>query len=649
MGLINLLTDLNSFYQNNPYSQQYAGGSQYATPPAAIAKGSFDQKSLKYGHDRQGGGSSNEPYITTSIPDGIIGTTPDFILRGGILNPDYVKNDVSRLTKFFTDTKSPKGNLFTVKQQLLERQNVIAPGAPNRIYNPAGTIAQAGVLDIGYHLNKQGLNPFVRGYFNGGREGYYYFTKERNNIDESVIGGENRLVLLYNTKQIETPKALDISTGKILYDISDNNQSLFSYSGGPNSIGGFGKTNIRITSDRTGLVSDIIKNNSKFIIGSSPNWIYNPSYNINLNGQPGVSVRYTSDLDLNEEEVYETLYTSNPNNILNRDIKSTGLLDFSQKQKELNTLNNVQVFNGQQILDQTPHSKNKNTILGGIVDYRAILNSAGAQNLPFTNYTDFNREKTYSSSVTQYKVNRDPMNPNKSYNWDGLNSLGILNGNSNQFIGETNKDLIKFFFEINNNDTPTNTQNWFLFFRAYLNNLSDNYQPEWQPYRYVGRGENFYKYSGFSRTMQLSFTIYAHSREEMLPIYEKLNYLVGTTAPDYSGIGLMRGNFINLTVGDYLNSVPGIITSINLKPSFEAGWDLNRDQDGNIITLGGELVGQLPRMIDIDLGFTPIHSFTPQFEKTFIRNIPTPRETILEAIRFGTEETVGNIIEPSNI
>ena len=165
MGLINLLTDLNSFYQNNPYSEQYNGGSQYATPPAAIAKGSFDQKSLKYGDDRQGGGSSNEPYITTSIPDGYVGTSPDFILRGGILNPEYVKNDVSRLTKFFADTKSARGLLFIAKQQILERQNVVAPGAPNRIYNPAGTIAQAGVLGIGYHLNKQGLNPFARGYF----------------------------------------------------------------------------------------------------------------------------------------------------------------------------------------------------------------------------------------------------------------------------------------------------------------------------------------------------------------------------------------------------------------------------------------------------------------------------------------------------
>jgi hypothetical protein len=222
---------------------------------------------------------------------------------------------------------------------------------------------------------------------------------------------------------------------------------------------------------------------------------------------------------------------------------------------------------------------------------------------------------------------------------DSLNSLEVIQGQKDELISETiNKDIVKFFFEINNNNAQSDTQNWFLFFRAYLNNLTDNFQPDWQPYNYVGRAESFFRYSKFARTMQLSFTIYAHSREEMLPIYEKLNYLAGTTAPDYSinkpGEGLMKGNFINLTVGDYLEAVPGIITSISLKPSFEAGWDLNRDKDGNIIKLGEYLVGQLPRMIDIDLGFTPIHSFVPQFKKKFIRNIPTPRELTLQAIRF---------------
>jgi hypothetical protein len=112
----------------------------------------------------------------------------------------------------------------------------------------------------------------------------------------------------------------------------------------------------------------------------------------------------------------------------------------------------------------------------------------------------------------------------------------------------------------------------------------------------------------------------------MLPIYQKLNYLVGTTAPSYSGAGLMRGNFVKMTVGDYLSDVPGIIQSINLKPSFEAGWDLNRKEDGipfkpednDPEAEEGQFVGQLPRMIEVDLSFIPIHDFTPKIEENFV-------------------------------
>jgi hypothetical protein len=102
----------------------------------------------------------------------------------------------------------------------------------------------------------------------------------------------------------------------------------------------------------------------------------------------------------------------------------------------------------------------------------------------------------------------------------------------------------------------------------------------------------------------------------MEPLYEKLRYLVGTTAPDYSQAGYMRGVMLKATIGDYLNNTPIIINNISLKPSFEAGWDIDRDQQGNRLNSGLEL----PKMIEVDLSFTPIHNFTPQFRSNFISN-----------------------------
>jgi hypothetical protein len=497
-----------------------------------------DLKSLKYGNDQRGGGSSNQPYIVTPIPDGYADIAADFLLRNGRLNPVNSLQDVSRLTKFFLDTKTPNGLLFTAKQELLERQNVVVPGGFNRIYNPLGTLAQAGVLSIGDHLNKQGLNPFARSYFKGGNEGYYRFTLSTERQINS-----SRLSTLYDIKQLGIPNG---DAG--LYNISNDSNYLFSYSGGPGSVLGVGNTNIRI-------------------IG---------------NGYGNPFERTNNDIN----------------------IVSAG-----------NIYNNFGNIGGGSIAPPEPQLKqSKSTLL-------LALNQTYNPNIK-----TFNREDTYGISATNYTLRRGNPNDIRLNSKDVINvSPKLINNIPNSPIDTLkNQDLIKFFFEIIDNDDTVSTASTFLFFRAYINNLGDNFKADWNPYKYVGRAENFYKYGGFSRDMSLSFTIYAHSRAEMLPIYEKLNYLLGTTAPSYSGAGLMRGNFIRLTVGDYIDNVPGIINNISLKPSFDAGWDINRSELGTIITseFTNTYIGQLPRMIEVDLGFTPIHNFVPQIGENFVRNIP---------------------------
>jgi len=520
-------------------------------------------KSLRYGNDRPGGGSSGQPYITTPIPDGLTANGPDFLLRQGALEASLT--DSERLFKFFFDPLSPRGLLFTAKQIALERQNIPAPGTPNRIYLPTSTIAQAGLNAVGGHLNKRGLDPFTPGYFTLGTEsdGYFKSTLKTNNIvsNNSIFPeGEGRLTVLYKTNFIPSRDytGLDqaaINFGTLLYGVNQSNDNiLLSYNGGPNALLGLGKTNIRLQNPTV------------------------RSY-INLDG-------------------------TNPN-----DVYTFQSGDFA-KQVQKRTIG-----------------------LYGLTDYRVTINQAvGEQVLPATVYNGaegFNREQTYKTSPTFYKVpNKSALfNPNNSIAPDELNAtspttLDIAQTPENDLF---NLDLIKFFFEVIN-PAATNTPSDYLFFRAYLNSIGDNFKGEWQPYKYVGRAENFYKYTGFSRDVSLSFIIYAHSRAEMKPLYEKLNYLVGTTAPTYSGNGYMLGNLIKLTVGTYFNSVPGIINNISLKPSFEAGWDINRDISGLPIKEEEDAyLGQIPRMIEVDLTFTPIHDFTPQSTSTFINNTPIPK------------------------
>ena len=75
-------------------------------------------RNLKYGNDRIYGGSSGQPYITTPIPNGtsdVGNANYDFILKGGINAVTDSATDVLRLSKMFTDLKTPNGLFFTTK------------------------------------------------------------------------------------------------------------------------------------------------------------------------------------------------------------------------------------------------------------------------------------------------------------------------------------------------------------------------------------------------------------------------------------------------------------------------------------------------------------------------------------------------------
>ena len=93
--------------------------------------------------------------------------------------------------------------------------------------------------------------------------------------------------------------------------------------------------------------------------------------------------------------------------------------------------------------------------------------------------------------------------------------------------------------------------------------FNDNYSANHNEIKYNGRAENFYTYNSFNRDISLSFKIAAQSRHEMMPLYRKLNFLASNTAPEYNkNSGRIMTPYIRLTVGSYLNRVPGVLKSI---------------------------------------------------------------------------------------
>ena len=176
----------------------------------------------------------------------------------------------------------------------------------------------------------------------------------------------------------------------------------------------------------------------------------------------------------------------------------------------------------------------------------------------------------------------------------------------NAYNFEGARDLIRFRFEAIDSDNPTKSDT--MIFRAFLDDLSDDYKASHNSINYNGRAEDFYTYKSFQRNISFSFKVAAQSRHEMMPIYRKLNYLASNTAPEYSN-GRIRTPFMRLTVGGWLDRLPGVLSSVNLKWQKDYPWEIAIDSPENGMD-SHMLV--LPHVLDVSVNYLPIHNFLPQ-------------------------------------
>ena len=105
-------------------------------------------------------------------------------------------------------------------------------------------------------------------------------------------------------------------------------------------------------------------------------------------------------------------------------------------------------------------------------------------------------------------------------------------------------------------------------------------------------------------------------------MYQKLNYLASTLAPNYSDAGFMRGNIHQLTVGGYVYEYPGIITSLTYTTPDDSTWEIaipsersgNADPDTPTV-VEDIAVKELAHRIEVSMTFKPIDPFLPQTVK----------------------------------
>lgn len=552
-------------------------------------------KSLKYGGDRPGKGNSGQPFIQSKIPDSsFLGTIsgPDSIFRGGTSGAAKSSIiDVNRLKLWF---QQPVNSLFIDKQNLLSRTAAPAQGGTKQapkllnegVYTPLSTLAQAGVISIGGHLNKQGINPFAGIGSPYTPSLYLDKVKESNQINNYK---DNRLYNLYETHITE----------------KNPNPNIISYNGGPGSILGVGKTDIKFADQRTG------KNNTKNIEGKNT---WTPKQDIALNFnliQSASSFTPTSNIFSQRSNISINKILNTTNFDDNRYAYQSG----SFKLKSNPFPQNTYTFNQTQIISQSaqsigsPSLQNFRTNLLEQMGSEYIMSAApnyATKNIDSPSYISMDSagKRGNKRSYTKGKNNniKDVI--------DTITSLGVQQG---QYY----PDLCSFRIDfLNTGRDSQGFVNKFIQFRAYLDNISDSYSPNWNSFKYPGRADSFYTYEGFDRKLTLGWSIVALSKGELEPMYEKLNYLASATTAEYSQYGYMKGVLTQLTIGNYIKELPGFINSLTYDISTDTTWEIGIDDTGSF---SGK---QLPHMIKVTMGYTPIPTQVARFE---VNPTSTPR------------------------
>jgi hypothetical protein len=177
---------------------------------------------------------------------------------------------------------------------------------------------------------------------------------------------------------------------------------------------------------------------------------------------------------------------------------------------------------------------------------------------------------------------------------------------------EVGTDLIPFRIEIIDLDTPDNS--FYLYFKAFIDSFDDTFGVTHDIVVSPGNpAGKIFKYNTFQRDIRLNFKVAAFSKIELSNIYKKLNRLAATTLPfgtsdNENQIDGIRTVISKLTVGNWCNRLPGVITSVNFVNIMESPWDIDEG---------------LPMMINVNLGF----SYSSAYEDNTLRR-PTVRSFI---------------------
>ena len=195
---------------------------------------------------------------------------------------------------------------------------------------------------------------------------------------------------------------------------------------------------------------------------------------------------------------------------------------------------------------------------------------------------------------------------------------------------EEEKNGMPFYFK----DLRDST---YIFFRAYIEGLTENISPSYASHNYMGRSEPVYTYERGEREISFTLKLAAQTRDELIAIYKKMDRLTSMCYPQYvdegeSGYGnRMKPPLAKLRYGELFGSMNkelmGYIKSISYAVDQTSPYETDPK------------TGRVPRFVNATIGYQVIHDRAPRLGTKFYgmveERVSTRQETSEEAPATG--------------
>ena len=533
----------------------------------------YDNSSL-YGHDLTFGGygddpaglkSYKKPHILRDMDSnwGLFGGFDEGAFRGGFLTlGNRALKDVVRNTKQIISDPI-KGLLWGLKQIGLQASNpkveteMAFLGRRTRVFNLGiGLLANMLTGPFGIKLYRHGLlngigegdSTYEKAVKAHGGITPYDSDRAANGKASVGKGGGNRLVQLKNELIFggsDNGAGGFLGLGNLLgYEGQKIDMLSDTAFGGPKSLYGIGGTTIRRYDNSTH------HNNG------------DPDLSENLNlGAGGMQQRLAKYLTLGHDGL-ATMAEATADNPYKAH-------DFRDELVKIDS-DNLSVTDGEQSF---PYEKYSRDALFG-----------------YTPYSPLRDRTTLPKDGEEQKFNLEHGVDNYiDFDQDYTDDVDLVDGK---------RDMIKLIME----DVVTEKK---VRMRSYLSDITDTITPNWTPTQYVGRPDQVHNYTGASRQVAFTLKFAALSRNSMVSMYTKVNYLYGLCYPHLANGSTgavsetMISPLIKLTMGDWLYKTPGYFDSMSTTIDNEYPWDINLEAEA-------KETAQLPTILSVALTFTVI-------------------------------------------